>query len=74
MTNNGKTPEKKRYLSRNVIVDGVKLGLSVVTIDSENNVTVLPFEKEIAGTLWTDSTIVIDNLTTSTLIRFIAQN
>lgn len=49
----------KRYLSRNVVVDGVNRGLCLVTISEGNELSVEPYEIETAGTSYLDAPIII---------------
>lgn len=52
---------KKKYLSRDVSVDGIRIGLALVTVNDDGTAFVEPFIVETAGTAFVDKPITIKN-------------
>lgn len=50
-----------KWLSRNVIYNGRKVGLAVVTVNDDETVSVEPFICEQAGVKYTDCSILIES-------------
>lgn len=49
----------KRFLARNVLLDGVPLGLSIVTFEKSGMVSVEPFTHEVHSTRYVEGTIEV---------------
>lgn len=62
----------KRYLCRRVRVDGVDVGLCVVTVTRTGEVTITPFESETPSTIYLDG--VLEVYTEGTILRAIIHN